>query len=91
MIRIARVGQRFAATDPRFPGVVGYGDTEDEATRALEDRLPRRAPSPPGSPLLPLSPAHGIYARDLEPRECSDDALDRAIRVGAFDTNRRRH
>jgi hypothetical protein len=91
VIRIARVGQRFAASDPRFPRVVGYGDTEEDATRALEEKLPAKPPQAPGGHLLPLSPAHGIYARDRERAERSDDALDHAILVGSVDSNRRRH
>lgn len=92
MIRVARVSpQRFAAVDDRFPRVVGYGASEDEAARALEDKLPRRPPAIPRSPLLPLAPTHGIYARDREGTERTEDALDRAIRVGSFEGNRRRH
>lgn len=110
MIRTARVAvgssHRFAATDERYPGVVGYGGTPDEATRALEDKLPRRAPKPPSPGLLPLSPKHGIAARDLARREAaleaeerrareerrkSEDAMDRAVLVGSIDSNRRRH
>ncbi len=92
MIRVARVSaQRFAAVDDRFPRVVGYGATEDEAARALEEKLPRSAPPTPRSPLLPLAPEHGIFARDREVSEATDDALDRAVRVGSFEGNRRRH
>jgi hypothetical protein len=95
VIRIARVpignGHRFAATDERFPRVIGYGATEDEATRALEDKLPRRAPPAPSPPLLPLAPTHSLYARDRENSERSDDAMDRAVLVGSIDSNRRRH
>ncbi len=97
MIRTARVAvgssHRWAATDERYPGLVGYGDTPDEATRALEDKLPRRPPKPPPPGRLPLSPKHGIAARDLreERRERSDDAMDRAVLVGSIDSNRRRH
>lgn len=91
MIRIVRAHLRYAATDDRFPRVVGYGATEDEAARALEEKLPGRPPEQPRSPLLPLSPARGMYARDRERTERSDDALDRAILVGSIDSNRRRH
>ena len=84
-----RVGHRFAASDPRYPRVIGYGATEDEAQRALEDKLPGRPPTAPRAQLLPLAPAHHMYARDRDER--SDDALDRAIRVGSFEGNRRRH
>lgn len=91
MIRIVRAHLRYAATDDRFPRVVGYGATEDEAARALEEKLPRSPPEPPRSPLLPLSPARGMYARDRDRTERSDDALDRAILVGSIDSNRRRH
>ncbi len=89
---------RFAATDDGFPRVVGYGATPEEAERALEEKLPVRAPAAPKLPsLLPLSPAHGLRARPLETletlekRERSDDALDRAILAGSVDSNRRRH
>lgn len=95
MIRVARVTvgrtARFAATDDRFPRVVGYGATEEEAKRALEEKLPSRPPPPPSAPLLPLAPTHGMFARDNEPRKRSDDALDRAVLVGSIDSNRRRH
>lgn len=94
-LKISRVPHvnRFAARDDRFPQVVGYGDSPDEAVRDLEDKLPRRAPRPPEpSPVLPLSPAHGLFAiasPEKPPR--TDDALDRAYRVGNFEGNRRRH
>ncbi len=95
MIRIARVtigrAARYAATDDRYPRVVGYGATEEEAARALEEKLPRSAPQPPRAPLLPLAPTHGMFARDAEPKERSDDALDRAVLVGSIDSNCRRH
>jgi hypothetical protein len=95
VIRVARVpigsGHRYAATDDRFPRVIGYGVNIEEATRALEEKLPRRAPPPPSPPLLPLAPTHGIFARAREPRERSDDALDRAVLIGSIDSNRRRH
>lgn len=101
MIRVSRLPNgRFAAHDDRFPGLVGYGASDDEATRALEDKLPRKPPPPPekrsNGTLLPLAPIHGLRARDLEAPERSErslttDALDRAIRVGSFDSNRRRH
>lgn len=93
MIKVTRVAntRRFAACDDRFPKIVGYGDSPDEAVRALDDKLPRRAPPPPSAPLLPLAPAHGMYARDREERDRSEDALDRAYRVGGFESDRRRH
>jgi hypothetical protein len=95
VIRVARVrigrAHRYAATDERFPRVIGYGASEDEARRALEEKLPRSAPPPPNVPRLPLAPSHGIFARDVETRERSDDALDRAVFVGSIDSNRRRH
>jgi len=100
VIRVARVtvgrGRRFAATDDRYPRVIGYGATEEEAPRALEEKLPRSAPPRPSAPRLPLAPSHGIFARAVETRgrevrERSDDALDRAVLIGSIDSNRRRH
>lgn len=93
-LKISRVPHvnRFAARDDRFPNLVGYGDSPDEAVRDLEDKLPRRAPRAPDPPaVLPLSPAHGLFAMDREERPRTDDALDRAYRVGNFEGNRRRH
>lgn len=94
MLKISRVPhtKRFAARDDRFPKAVGYGDSPDEAVRDLEDKLPRRAPrAPDAAPLLPLSPAHGLFARNREEAARTEDALDRAYRVGSFEGNRRRH
>ena len=92
-IRIVRAHRRYAATDDRYPRVVGYGATEEEAARALEEKLPGRPPMAPSVPLLPLSPGRGLYARDVERehRDRSDDALDRAILIGSVDSDRRRH
>jgi len=94
---VARIphARRFAARDDRFAGLVGYGDSPDEAVRDLEEKLPRRAPRAPdparSAGILPLSPAHGLFAVDREERVRTDDALDRAYRVGNFEGNRRRH
>lgn len=118
MLKVSRAphARRFAARDDRFPGQVGYGDSPDDAVRDLEDKLPRRAPPEPvalqPTTLLPLSPAHGLFALDrlesgrleaarlesgrpepgrLELGPRTIDALDRAFRVGNFESNRRRH
>jgi hypothetical protein len=94
-LRIVRVSaRRWAARDERYPSVVGYGDSPDDAARALEEKLPRPPPESPNTPSLPLAPAHGLSARDLfaeEKRERTYDAMERAILVGRIDANRRRH